>query len=145
MNIYKRILLAIDLDEHSSEVVSRAAYLAKALKAHVDLLHVLEHVLGDYSANVVPPESMDKLDIVKDRARDKMSALVQQFELTDFDLLIETGTTREEILRVAAERKSDVIVIGAHEQHGLAVLRGSTIEGVVHGAHCDVIAVHVAS
>lgn len=145
MNIYKRILLVIDLGEHSDEVAARAAYLAKALKAHVDLLHVLEHVLGDYSADVVPPESMDKLDIVKDRARDQMTGLVEQFELTDFDLLIETGTTRDQILRVAEERHSDVIVVGAHERHGLAVIRGSVAERVVDGARCDVIAVHVAS
>ena len=145
MKMYSKILLAVDLGEHSDEVTARAAYLANALNAHVDLLHVLDHVFGDYPADVVGPESMDKLDLVKDRIRDRMTGLVERFGLTDFDLLIETGTSRDEILRVADERQSDLIVIGKHERHGLALMRGSVTEPVLDAAHCDVIAVHVPS
>ncbi len=141
--MYSKILLAIDLGEHSGEVMARAAYLADASDAHVDLLHVLDHVLGNYSADVVGPESIDKLDLVKDQTRDRMTGLVEQFGLTNFDLLIESGTSRDEILRVAEERHSDLIVIGKHERHGLALMRSSQAERVLDGAHCDVIVVHV--
>ena len=141
MTRYHRILLAIDLDEHSVDVASRAAGLANAMQAHVDIVHVLDHVVGDYPADVVGSERMDKLDLVKVRAREQMTALVERFTLTDFDLLVEAGTTREVILRVAGERRSDLIVIGAHERHGIALMRGSMIERIRDAAHCDVLAV----
>lgn len=122
-----------------------AAHLATTWNAHVDLLHVLEHVLGDYPADVVGPESMDKLDLVKDQTRDRMTGLVEQFSLTNFDLFIESGTVADEILRVAGERQSDLIVIGKHERHGFALVLGSVTERVLIAAHCDVVTVRVPS
>ncbi|TNF89176.1 MAG: universal stress protein, partial [Gammaproteobacteria bacterium] len=38
---------------------------------------------------------------------------------------------------------ADVIVVGSHGRHGLALLLGSTANGVLHGATCDVLAVRV--
>ena len=140
-----RILLAVDLGEHSAEVTAYAAHLATALNAHVDLLHVLEHLPGDYPADVVGPESMDKLDLVKGQARDRMTGLVEQFGLTDFDLFIESGTASDEILRVAGERQSNMIVIGKRERHGFALVLGSVTERVMLAAHCNVITVSVPS
>ena len=143
MKMYSRILLAIDLGEHSGDVTACAAYLARALNAHVDVLHVLDHALGDYPADVIGPESMDKLDLVMERTRDRMTGLVEQFGLADFDLLIGSGTARDAILRVADERQSDLIVIGKRQRHGLGLVLGSVTERVLVAAHCDVIAVRV--
>jgi nucleotide-binding universal stress UspA family protein/CBS domain-containing protein len=143
MTMYSRILLAIDLGEHSGDVAACAAYLARALNAHVDLLHVLDRPLGDYPSDVIGPESTDKLDLVKERTRDRMTELVEQFGLADFDLLIESGTPRDVILRVADERQCDLIVIGKRERHGLGLVLGSVTERVLAAARCDVIAVQV--
>ena len=38
---------------------------------------------------------------------------------------------------------ADLIVIGSHGRHGLALLLGSTANGVLHGAPCDVLAIRV--
>ncbi len=143
--MYSRILLAIDLGEHSGDVTACAAYLANAVGAHVDLLHVLDRPLGDYPSDVVGPESMDKLELVKEQTRDRMTRLVEQFGLADFDLLIESGTARDAILRVAGERQSGLIVIGKRERHGLGLVLGSVTERTLVAAQCDVLAVHVPS
>jgi universal stress protein A len=37
----------------------------------------------------------------------------------------------------------DLIVVGSHARWGLALLLGSTTDGVMHGADCDVLAVKV--
>ena len=37
----------------------------------------------------------------------------------------------------------DLIVVGTHARWGLALLLGSTTDGVMHGAECDVLAVKV--
>ena len=41
------------------------------------------------------------------------------------------------------EAGADIIVVGSHGRHGLALLLGSTANGVLHGASCDVLAVRV--
>jgi universal stress protein A len=37
----------------------------------------------------------------------------------------------------------DLVVVGSHGRHGLSLLLGSTANGVLHGAGCDVLAVRV--
>ncbi len=43
----------------------------------------------------------------------------------------------------AKQDNIDLIVVGSHGRHGLALLLGSTANGVLHGANCDVLAVRV--
>ena len=38
---------------------------------------------------------------------------------------------------------ADLIVVGSHGRHGLALLLGSTANDVLHGAPCDVLAVRL--
>ena len=51
------------------------------------------------------------------------------------------GKPEVEIHTIA--RDFDLIVVGSHGRHGLALLLGSTANGVLHGANCDVLAVRV--
>jgi len=53
------------------------------------------------------------------------------------------GSPKTEIIRVAQENGVDLIVVGSHGRHGLALLLGSTANGVLHYAPCDVLAVRL--
>ncbi|HEY9149438.1 MAG TPA: universal stress protein, partial [Gammaproteobacteria bacterium] len=53
------------------------------------------------------------------------------------------GNTRGEIQRLAEETKADLIVLGSHGRQGIQRLLGSTANGVLHGAPCDVLAVRI--
>jgi universal stress protein A len=53
------------------------------------------------------------------------------------------GQPRQEIHRLAEEQGCDLIVVGSHGRHGLALLLGSTANDVLHGAPCDVLAVRL--
>ena len=44
---------------------------------------------------------------------------------------------------MAKDIGADLIVVGSHGRYGLALLMGSTANGVLHGATCDVLAVRV--
>jgi universal stress protein A len=44
---------------------------------------------------------------------------------------------------MATDIHADLIVVGSHGRHGLALLMGSTANGVLHGAKRDVLAVRV--
>jgi universal stress protein A len=56
---------------------------------------------------------------------------------------LETGSPKQEIIRIAEENAVDLIVVGSHGRHGLALLLGSTANGVLHHANCDVLAVRL--
>ena len=64
--------------------------------------------------------------------------------LPDDQMQIAFGHPRQEIHRVATDQQCDLIVVGSHGRHGLALLLGSTANDVLHGAPCDVIAVRLA-
>jgi universal stress protein A len=51
------------------------------------------------------------------------------------------GQPRQEIHRFARENACDLIVVGSHGRHGLALLLGSTANDLLHGAPCDTLAV----
>ncbi len=48
-----------------------------------------------------------------------------------------------EIHALAEKLSADLIIVGSHGRHGLALLLGSTANGVLHGAKCDVLAMRV--
>jgi universal stress protein A len=55
------------------------------------------------------------------------------------------GRPEVEIHSLAEELKADLIVVGSHGRHGLALIMGSTANGVLHGAKRDVLAVRVGA
>ena len=53
------------------------------------------------------------------------------------------GLPHQEIIRMAEEESTDLIIVGSHGRHGLALLLGSTASGVLHHSPCDVLAVRL--
>ncbi len=47
------------------------------------------------------------------------------------------------ILEIAEEIGASLVLLGSHGRRGLALLMGSTANGVMHGSSCDVLAVRV--
>ena len=56
---------------------------------------------------------------------------------------VEVGSIKAEVVWVAAEVGSDLIVLGNRERHGLAMLLNFTEDTVLHSAPCDVLAVRL--
>jgi universal stress protein A len=53
------------------------------------------------------------------------------------------GVPHQEIVSIAEREQVDLIVLGSHGRHGLALLLGSTANSVLHNASCDVMAVRL--
>ena len=53
------------------------------------------------------------------------------------------GVTGQEIVQMAGQEQIDLIIVGSHGRHGLALLLGSTANGVLHHAKCDVLAIRL--
>jgi len=139
---YRRIMLAVDLTEESNSVAERAVDLARLFAAELHIVHVIEPLSLAYGGDI----PMD-LSTVQDQIHEQAKSHLAEFAATlgvppDRQHLI-FGRPESEIQRTAQSVDADVIVVGSHGRHGLALLLGSTANGVLHGATCDVLAVRV--
>jgi universal stress protein A len=139
---YGRILLVVDLTEDSVLIGRRAQALATALGAEIDLLHVVEYVPVEPMGETLMP-AVQIEDELLERARQRLGALGAQLGVPAAACRVEAGNVKAEIVRIARERHSDLIVLGSRERHGLSILVNFTEDTVLHAAPCDVLAVRV--
>ena len=144
MESYKNILLAVDFFEHCEAVANRAKDLAIKYQATLSIIHVVDSLpITDAGYGTDIPFNMDLTTELMAGARERLAKLAKKLAVTEDRLWLEMGSPKTEIVRVAEENKVDLIVIGSHGRHGLALLLGSTANGVLHHASCDVLAVRL--
>jgi universal stress protein A len=139
---YQHILLALDLTDESKQVAERAVLLAQQNGASLSLVHVIEPLSFAYGGDV-PMDLSTIQEQLDAQAQQQLTELADQLEVAVKQTLVVTGHTESEIHRIAKETDTDLIVVGSHGRHGLSLLLGSTANGVLHGAKCDVLAVRV--
>jgi universal stress protein A len=144
MENYKHILLAVDFYEHCEAVANRAKDLANKFQAKLSIIHVVDSLPitdAGYGADI--PFNMDLTTELMAGAKKRLAQLAAKLGVTEDRLWLEMGSPKTEIIRVAEENTVDLIVVGSHGRHGLALLLGSTANGVLHHAACDVLAVRL--
>jgi universal stress protein A len=142
MQDYRRILLVVDLSDDSTPIARRAQALAKVLGAQIELLHVVEYVPVEPLGETLMPQIQIE-DELLDRAKERLGALAADLGVPPEACRVETGNVKAEIVRIARERNTDLIVLGSRERHGLSILVNLTEDTVLHAAPCDVLAVRV--
>lgn len=142
---YKHVLIAVDFSPSADEVIKRAVTLKNSGDVKLTILHVVDHLppLGFGEEPLIAPDWMIPEKELLDSARKSLDNLVQKHQLSDIEKLVTLGTASNEIARVADENDVDLIVVGSHGRHGARLLLGSTANGVLHHANCDVLAVRV--
>ena len=139
---YQRIVLAVDLTDESIKVANKAAAMCKAFDGQLVIIHVIESLNYAYGGDV-PIDVSDIQEQLQTTAQERMAVLVDQLDMPVESTIVTQGGIESEIHRVAEENAADLIIVGSHGRHGLALLLGSTANGVLHGAPCDVLAVRV--
>ena len=137
---YHRILLAVDLTDECRRVAKRAGALAAAGELHI--VHVIEPLSLAYGGDI-PMDLTAVQDQIHDQARTHLANFAADFAIPPERRHLVFGRPESEIHRLAEAEDMDLIVVGSHGRHGLALLLGSTANGVLHGASCDVLAVRV--
>ncbi|MGR9086028.1 MAG: universal stress protein [Gammaproteobacteria bacterium] len=144
MDNYKRILLAVDFFDQEHLVSDRAKDLAEKYQARLSIVHVVDTLpISDPAYEMLMPLDLDLTNEFIEAAKKKLAGLTEKLNISDSDVHLETGSPRQEIIKVAEAIQADLIVIGSHGRHGLALLLGSTANGVLHHAPCDVLAVRL--
>jgi universal stress protein A len=139
---YAKLLVLLDLSADSERVALAARDLAAYSNAEIVALHVVEYIPVEPMGETVMPTVQIERDMMQ-RSSERIAALVERLSMPRTRCRVETGMTKAEILRVASEEKPDLIVLGSHERHGLAILVNFTEDTVLHAAHCDMLAVRL--
>ena len=139
MAVYRRMLLVVDLTDDSLPIGRKAQALAAALGAEVELLHVVEFVPVEPMGETLMPAVQIEEELLQ-RAQQRLAALASELGLPGAPCRVESGNVKAEIVRVARERRADLIVLGSRERHGLSILVNLTEDAVLHAAPCDVLA-----
>ena len=132
---FKNILFATDFGKSAEREVAYAFSLAQEHYSRLRLVHVLPHPEA-FGKDVLPWEK-EKSEA---RLRELVPAGTELHCKLDFEVAV--GKPAEEILRIAAETKADLIVMGAKARGTFAGnLPNTKAYQVVCGARCPVLTV----
>lgn len=144
--LIRTILLPTDFSECANYALSYAASLARQFSASIICVHVIEPVMPavGYTGLTEPLPISDLSEQLEESAERELPKIGECEDCTGLEIeeLIVHGDASSEIVRVASERKVDLIVIASHGRTGLGrILFGSTAESVVRHAPCPVLVV----
>lgn len=137
----KRILVPVDFSEHSQKALRYALAFASQFGAEVALVHIVEQMVypGDW---MYPPLA------VTDFATEKREQVIAKLRALDEGSGVKThhivrlGRAWQEVIEIAKEMKSDMIILATHGYTGLKhVLLGSVAEKILRHAPCPVLSV----
>lgn len=142
--LFKHVLCAIDFSDGSMRALDQAISIAQHADAHLTLLHVVELPEG------IPHGRMpgtgrtveEYIAAVEADRRESLANAVPKDAETyhHVETMLVTGKPWREIVRIAAEQRSDVIVIGIHGRGAADLLVfGSTAQQVARHATCPVL------
>jgi universal stress protein A len=145
MALYRRILLAVDLTTDSELIGQHARALATAFDAQLLIFHVIEPLpaVAPIPPEPVEPGLVTAMSGMMTAAQERMGKLARTLGVPENRTNVVIGTIKDEILGAATAQAVDLIVIGNHEHHGLALFTKPTEDVVVQKARCDVLTVHL--
>lgn len=138
------VLCAVDISNEHEDlgVLKRAAKIAALDDAPLDVIAVVP----DYGMSVVgsffSQDHHDKMvEDAKGRMNDLVSAALGKEQNQKVRHVVATGRIYEEILRLAAQTKAGLIVVGAHKADLKDYLLGPNAARIVRHADCSVYVV----
>jgi universal stress protein A len=145
---YQQILAAIDLSEEAGQILSRARHLADQHKAKLAVCTVvkpLTHVYGGLDMMAYTQASVNFEEEAMRQARTQVETEAGKVQVAAGDVHVTVGAPASAVVETAGAIGADLIVVGSHGKHGLGLLLGSTANGVLHQAECDVLTVRIES
>lgn len=140
----EKILFPTDFSEGSFHALPYAVDLSKHYNAKLCILHVIYDIFKATNSHI-PHISADELyrEIFEWAQKEMERCCVEGLRgLSNVEKVVLKGVPYEEIIRFAAEKKVDMIVMGTYGRKGLErFIFGNTAERVVRKAPCPVMTV----
>lgn len=143
MSRYRKLLVAIDLSEEAGQVMETAVGLRQIHGAELLLVHIVEPASIAYGG-IYMMELAKSQDELITAAKECMTAYANGYDIAADQQIVAVGHPRSELHRLVKEHDIDLVVIGSHGHRGVQrFILGSTANGVLQGATCDVLAVRI--
>jgi len=146
MQPFRTILFATDFTENSRQAFRVACSLAVENRTRLIVLHVVEPnwvaqepvYFGQANVQFIAEKDERHHEALKR----KLCEVYTPNHPLDMEYQTREGDAKAEILRMASEVGSDLIVMGTHGRTGMSwLLAGSVAIAVLRGAHCPVMAI----
>ena len=143
--LFQRILCPVDFSDTSLDALAYAMSMAREAEAHLTVLHVMTYgpiEAPDMYETIISDERVSLAEYRRrseDRVRERLNELVREAGVS-VETLISRGRPSHDVLRIAKEQESDLVVMGV-QGRGAADLMffGSTTHHVVREAACPVL------
>ena len=136
MDMYKKIVLAVDGSEVSRNALRHAIELTKQNNGTLIAVHVIPPIDVTDIETFKPESLMRGLRQEGEKILSEVKELAQK-EGVKVQATIEEGVPFEKICEVAENTDSDIIVMGSHGRTGIGkVFIGSVTERVISRTHC---------
>ncbi len=139
---FNKIGVALEAKAIDAAPLAEAIAMARAHKAQLLLLHVVEGVGGQWHG----PDAADAEQRADEKYLHDLAVMLND-DLRDDGLpavmpVLGYGVVPKELIRMVQEQKLDMLVVGGHGHHRVAdVFHGETIDAVRHGVTIPVLSV----
>jgi universal stress protein A len=143
---YKHVLAAVDLSDEANQVLREAKQVAEEHGAKLSIISVvkpLTQVYGGLDMAAYTQASVNFEREAQAQALEKLRVVGAELGVAADDVVAAIGAPAPQVVDSAKDLGADLIVIGSHGKHGLGLLLGSTANGVLHHAECDVLTIRI--
>jgi universal stress protein A len=146
---HRRILIAVDGSEDADQVLEAATALYPKGNDSFFVVTVVSPLVGGMTgmggasfAASWPLHDMEAT--IRKEVTDTVCERVARFGIPPDRVAVRYGRPAAETVAYADQLGADLIVVGSHGRHGLPrVMLGSTANGILHGAKCDVLTIRI--
>ena len=146
MQSVKSVLTPIDFSHNADTILKSAIFVAKTFQAELHIVFVVQN-FEDYSGFFVPPVHLPNLEEeLYASAQQQMDAFIADHKHLceeagiGFVSKVLAGDVGEEVVKYAAGKGIQLIVMGTHGYKGLErIMFGSVAEKIVKTAPCPVL------
>jgi nucleotide-binding universal stress UspA family protein len=142
--VFRRVLCPVDFSPSSHAALEVALDLARQASGTLTVVTVVEWLAEEEPQTTAHFNVNEYRQHVIADKRARLAALLSDESRTwcDIDEVVTLGRAHREVLRIAAEERSDLIVMGAQGRGGASLaFFGSTTPPVVRGATCPVLVI----
>lgn len=133
MASYKNILVAVDVYEPYQAYLTAAQKFAARQKAKLHCVYVMPPLTSSV------PYAYEFQTVVENEALKTLTKIKQTLNC---ETILLKGSSSLEICHYAETVHADLIICGSHGKHGIGLL-GSTANGILHNASCDVLTIRL--
>jgi universal stress protein A len=142
MKGYQTVVIALSLDEESDVALLKKMKTFLSRDKVLLFVHATEY-MASYEAAFGINAGMGTEDLLRQEAKEYLSRVLMAQGFEDSSQTVLLGPPAASVVDYAREAGADLIVVGNKTHHGLRLLLGSTADGILHHAPCDVLGVHL--